>query len=75
MELKIACGTWIKEEDEKVLTALQKSDRWLSIDELVEKTGLPRQRVCHTLRMLKQQAELCEKRKAYFGEAENSKGN
>lgn len=71
MDFKIACASWIKEEDERVLTALQKSDKWLTNAELAEITGLPQHRVNRTLRLLQQQMEVSEKRKNYFSEAEN----
>ena len=32
MEFEIACGTWVKDDDYKVLKALEKSDRLLSVD-------------------------------------------
>lgn len=68
VEFKIVCETWIKEEDEKVLKVLQLSDRWLSVEELSQQTGLPPQRVAQTLRLLKQQQSLYEARKKLSSE-------
>lgn len=52
MELDILCSTWIREEDEKVLLLLQKSDRWLTVEEIVEATRLSPHHVRKTLHML-----------------------
>ena len=68
MDFKICCGTWIKEDDEKVLTVLRESDRWLSVEELSEMTGLPAQKVTHTLKMLKKQVGISEGREILFKE-------
>lgn len=66
MDLKIVCGTWIKEDDEKVLNVLQASDKWLSDEELSEITGLSTRKVAHTMRMLKQQMGFYEGRKRFL---------
>ena len=58
MELKMICGTWIKEEDEKVLEVLRQSDTWLTAEELSGITGLPLGRVERTLSMLHGQMRL-----------------
>ena len=34
MDFNIVCGTWINEDDEKVLNVLETSDKWLSAEEL-----------------------------------------
>ena len=66
MELNIGCSTWIKEDDEKVLTLLQESDRWLTLEEIAEATGLPEHRILHTLKMLKHQSGVQERKKTFF---------
>ena len=66
MELNIRCGTWIKEDDEKVLEILQKSDKMLSAEELAERTGLPLWKVEHTLKMLARQNSHVKKTKEFF---------
>ena len=63
MELKVVCGTWIKEDDEKVLTVLQESDKWLFLEELSVRTGLSAGRVKHTLSLLGQQRKRYDSRK------------
>lgn len=68
MDLKMVCGTWIKEEDEKVLNVLQSSDKMLSVEELSKKTGLPPYKVKRTLRLLKHQMSLYESRKKFLSE-------
>ena len=62
MELKMLCASWLKEEDEQVLTVLQQSDRWLSAEELSVLTGIPVSRVEQTLRMLRKQRKINEAR-------------
>lgn len=62
MDIRIVCGTWIEEEDEKVIAELKASDRWLSVEELSGRTGLPQTRVRRTLRLLKQQMDLYKSR-------------
>ena len=66
MEFEIPCATWVKEADEKVINALRAADRWLSVAELAECTGLPAHQVEHTLKMLKQQIQMAQKRKDFF---------
>lgn len=63
MEFEIACGTWIKENDKKVLNALKESDKMLSIEELKEITGLPEHKINRTLHLLAQQIQIVESRK------------
>lgn len=67
MEFQIACGTWIGDEDEIVLNILRNSDRWLTIEELAEQTGLPPHRIQRTLKMLKQQMGLRKGLKEFCG--------
>lgn len=62
MDIKLSCSTWIKEEDEKILKVLEASDRWLSPQELAERTGLPVVRVETTLRNLVRQMKLADSR-------------
>ena len=66
MELNIRCSTWIREEDEKVLKILQKSEKMLSAEELASRTGLPLPRVQHTLTMLANQSSHMKKVKEFF---------
>lgn len=68
MEFQIACGTWVKEEDEIVLNILRQSDRWLTATELAQQTGLPLHRIQHTLKMLKQQIGSRKGLKEFFGQ-------
>ena len=70
MEFKIVCGTWTKENDEKVLKVLQKSDRWLTAEELAEITDLPIRKVQRTLNMLNQQMGFVKVRKSFLEELE-----
>lgn len=66
MDFKIPCATWIKEEDEKVLSILKASDRWLSAEELAELTGLSEARVTRTLKLLKEQMAIQKDRHKFF---------
>lgn len=66
MKFEMACATWVKEEDKKVLEVLQKSDRWLTVQELSEITGLSPARVERTLKLLKQQMGFMKTRKKFF---------
>ena len=63
MEFQIVCSTWIKKDDEAVLTALKNADRWLTAEELSEMTGLPLPKVQRTFRNLEQQMRLAKNRK------------
>ena len=66
MDFKIPCATWIKEEDEKVLSILKASDRWLSAEELAELAGLSVSRVTRTLTLLKKQMVLQKGREDFL---------
>jgi DNA-binding transcriptional regulator YhcF (GntR family) len=66
MDFKLICSSWINEEDEKILTALQEADACLTAEELSEKTGLPPARIHRTLKHLQQQMKLFEGRKRLF---------
>lgn len=68
MDFKISCANWIKEDDEKVLILLQEAQKWLSAEELSEKTGLPLHKVAHTLKLLKQQMDFSDGRAGFFKE-------
>ena len=68
MDFKVPCATWIKEEDEKILSILKASDRWLSAEELAELTGLSEARVTRTLKLLKEQMALQEGREDFMKE-------
>lgn len=71
MEIKIVCRTWMKESDYQVLKVLQKSDRWLTAEELAEITGLPVRKVQHTLSMLRQQRGFAKERERFLKDSEN----
>ena len=66
MEFEIPCTTWVKEADEKVFSALRAADRWLTVAERAECTGLPAHQVERTRKMLKQQIQMAQKRKDFF---------
>ena len=66
MEFELACATWIREEDEQVLKLLREADRWLTSEELSEKTGLPPARVESTLRRLGKQIKMADARKHFL---------
>ena len=66
MDFDMVCATWIKEDDEKVLEVLKKSDSWLSAEDLSKITGVPLFRVKRTLRLLNQQIRFAKHRKEFF---------
>ena len=68
MDFKMICSTWINADDEKVLEALSKSQRWLSVEEIIVTTGLPQYKIERTLRLLKQQMDTYESRKKFLSE-------
>ena len=63
MEFELACATWVREADEKILDVLRASPRWLTPEELQTQTGLSPAQVEHTLRMLAQQIKMEKGRK------------
>ena len=63
MKFTMACSTWIKEHDEKVLEILQQAKTMPTVEELMEKTGLRRRQVEGTLRMWRMQIRIAEARK------------
>ena len=71
MKFNMVCGTWIKEDDEKVLNVLEASDKWLSVEELSEATGLPPHRINCTLSMLRQQVKMYNARKKFLNDDSN----
>ena len=62
MELNIVCGTWIRDDDETVLELLRNSERWLTVEEISEQTGLPADKVKHTLSKIIQQMQMGQSR-------------
>lgn len=66
MEIKMVCGTWMKEDDEKILKILMDSDKWLSAEELSEITGLPLHKVQGTLSGIKQQMDFYNARQQFL---------
>lgn len=62
MELKMVCGSWMKEEDAAVLEVLRESPGWLTPEELAERTGLPVARTRRALALLRQQMRLSQAR-------------
>ena len=68
MELKMVCGTWIKEEDEKIINELRASDTWLTVEELSERTGIAPNRVKWTLGLIRNQMNLYEARRKLLSE-------
>ena len=69
MELKMVCGSWIGEDEEKVLNALRESDRWPDVDELSAITGVDARKVRMTLRKLKQQTQMAQARERFLRES------
>ena len=65
-ELNIACGTWIKDDDQIVIDMLNASDRKLSVEEISTMTGIPERKIKSTVSKLTFQRQLYEERKSYF---------
>ena len=65
MNIHMVCSTWVKEDDEKILKLLEKSDTWLSVEELSALTGLHPAKIDKTLHQLTQQMRLYESRKSW----------
>lgn len=59
MKLLIACGTWIKDNDRKVIRYIKRCDIFPNVRMICTATGLSNQSVLHTLRMLRQQEGFC----------------
>lgn len=68
MNFTISCATGITENEEKVLIVLQKSDRWLSAEEVSEITGIPILRVKRALRSIARRINQTEARKQILDE-------
>lgn len=63
MDLKIACGFAIKDEDMPVIQILEQSEHIPSVREIVQQTGLPEYKVLKVLRKIRQQQRFVEGRK------------
>lgn len=59
MKQLIACGTWIKDNDRKVIRYIKRCDIFPNVRMICAATGLSDQPVLHTLRMLRQQEGFC----------------
>lgn len=66
MELLIACGTWIKDDDRKVIRYIKNCDIFPNVNMICTATGLSERSVLHTLRMLRQQEGFCVMRTRLF---------
>ncbi len=69
MKLKpMACGTWIDENDRKVLKVLREAETMPTAEEIAEKTGLHVGLVRCTLGMIAMQQKMVENRRKIFSE-------
>lgn len=66
MDLFIACGTWIKDDDRKVIRCIKSCDISPNVRMICTATGLSEQSVLHTLGMLRQQEGFCVTRIRLF---------
>lgn len=74
MNLLIACGTWIRDNDQSVIDYIESCDIFPNVSMIVEATGLPEQRVKRTLGMLRRQEGMRVSR-SMLSEDENSTKN
>ena len=65
-KLKIACGTWIRDDDQIVIDMISASDRKLSVEEMSTMTGIPERRIKFTLSMLSRQRKMYEERRSGY---------
>lgn len=63
MIIEMACRTWMDEDDEKVLQYLCSCDKWPSIENVVQETGVRRQKAEFALDMIRRQIGYAETRK------------
>lgn len=68
MKIRCACGSWIKEDDEKVIDYLTSVEEMPAPETIAETVGLPVRKVYHTLRMLNQQARFLEGRRRFLAD-------
>ena len=66
MKLLIACGTWIKDNDRKVIRYIQSCEIFPNVSMICTATGLSERSVLHTLGMLRQQEGFCVSRIRLF---------
>ena len=63
MIIEMACGTWMDEDDEKVPQYLCSCDKLPSIENVVQETGIRRQKVEFALQMIRRQIGYSKTRK------------
>lgn len=68
IKIRCACGSWIKEDDEKVIDYLTSVEEMPAPEIIAETVGLPVRKVYHTLRMLNQQARFLEGRRRFLAD-------
>ena len=66
MDLLIACGTWMKEADRKVIRYIQSCEIFPNVSMICTATGLSERSVLYTLGMLRQQEGFCVSRIRLF---------
>ncbi len=68
MEIKIACETGLKEDDQKVYDYLTSCEKWPSVDKVAASTGLNERRVYYAMRRIAFQAQMNEARRGFLSQ-------
>ncbi len=55
MEINMRCGTWMREDDEKMYNYLTSCEVWPTVDEVVKATGVRERRVRFSMDMILRQ--------------------
>lgn len=73
MEIKIACGTGLKEDYQKVYDYLTSCEKWPSVDDVAASTGLNERSVYYAMRRIAFQTQMNEARGGFLSQGREDK--
>ena len=73
MEIKIACGKGLKEEDWKVCDYLKSCEEWPTVSDVVAATGPHERKVYYAMRRIVFQMRIYEGRRHFISQCKDDK--
>ncbi len=73
MEIKIACGKGLKEEDWKVCDYLKSCEEWSAVSDVAAATGLHERKVYYAMGRIVFQMRMYEGRRHFMPQSKNDK--
>lgn len=68
MKIRMKCGTWMDEDDKKVVQYIEDCETWPDVSEVAAATGLPEHRVRLSLRAIRVQMNMAKPHFEFFEE-------